>query len=104
MCQTNKLRKGRNCMQRLPDLLVLDFCEWIKCTILSKAQYTNIDMWDLLFDEKYDKLLIKKAEEYCDRERKQKNYSSRDNIKKIINEIICPCLIPYHDDSLRQKR
>lgn len=60
MCQTNKPKKGHDCMHRLPDLLVLDFCEWIKCTILSKAQYTNIDMWDLLFDEKYDKLLIKK--------------------------------------------
>ena len=75
-------------MQRLPDFLILDFCEWIKRTILSKAQYSNIDMWDLLFDEKYDQLLIKKAEEYCDRERKQKNYNSRDSIKRIINAIM----------------
>lgn len=87
-CQTNILRKGHDCMERLPDFLVLDFCEWIKCTILSKAQYTNIDMWDLLFDEKYDELLMKKAEEYCDRERKQKNYNLKDSIKKIINEIM----------------
>lgn len=87
-CQTNKPRKGRDCMNRLPGLIILDFCEWIKRNILSKAQYTNIDMWDLLFDEKYDKLLLEKAEEYCDRERKQNNYSSRDNIKKIINEIM----------------
>ena len=42
-------------MQRLPDFLMLDFCEWIKRVILSKAQYSNIDMWDLLFDEKYRK-------------------------------------------------
>lgn len=47
-------------MQRLPDFLILDFCEWIKRVILSKAQYRNIDMWDLLFDEKYEKLLLKK--------------------------------------------
>lgn len=87
-CQTNKPRKGHDCMERLPDFIVLDFCEWIKCTILSKAQYTNIDMWDLLFDEKYDKLLMKKAEEYCDRESKQKNYNLKDSIKKIINEIM----------------
>lgn len=86
--QTNKPRKGHNCMERLPDFLVLDFCEWIKSTVLRKAQYTNIDMWDLLFDEKYDKLLVKKAEEYCDRERKHKNYNSKDCIKKIINELM----------------
>ena len=98
-------------MQRLPDFLMLDFCEWIKRVILSKAQYSNIDMWDLLFDEKYEKLLLKKAyrnidkkkillkkknkkiikkkaKEYCNKERKQKNAYSNDNIKKIINESI----------------
>ena len=74
-------------MQRLPDFLMLDFCEWIKRVILSKAQYSNIDMWDLLFDEKYEKLLLKKAKEYCNKERKQKNAYSNDNIKKIINEL-----------------
>ena len=53
-------------MQRLPNsnFLILDFCEWLKRVILSKAQYNDIDMWDLLFDEKYDQLLLKKAEEY----------------------------------------
>ena len=55
-------------MQRLPDFLMLDFCEWIKRVILSKAQYSNIDMWDLLFDEKYEKLLLKKEKEYCNKE------------------------------------
>ena len=71
-------------MQRLPDFLILDFCEWIKRVILSKAQYRNIDMWDLLFDEKYEKLLLKKAKEYCDKERKQKNAYSNDNIKRLL--------------------
>ena len=75
-------------MQRLPDFLMLDFCEWIKRVILSKAQYRNIDMWDLLFDEKYEMLLLKKAKEYCDKERKQKNAYFNNNIKKIINESI----------------
>ena len=55
-------------MERLPDFLILDFCEWIKRSILSKSKYSNIDMWDLLFDENYDNLLMKKAEEYCNRE------------------------------------
>lgn len=75
-------------MERLPDFLILDFCEWIKRSILSKSKYSNIDMWDLLFDENYDNLLMKKAEEYCNRERKQKNRCSNDNIKKICNEIV----------------
>ena len=86
--QTKKLRMEHGCMERLPDFLMLDFCEWIKHSILSKAQYSNIDMWDLLFDEKYDNILMKKAEEYCDRERMQKNPYSNDNIKKIFNEIV----------------
>ena len=44
-------------MQRLPNFLILDFCEWLKRSILSKSQYKNIDMWELLFNERYDKLL-----------------------------------------------
>lgn len=76
-------------MQRLPDFLMLDFCEWIKRVILSKAQYSNIDMWDLLFDEKYEKL-PKKAKEYCNKERKQKNAYSNDNIKRLLmNRLEC---------------
>lgn len=75
-------------MQRLPNFLILDFCEWLKRSILSKSQYKNIDMWELLFNERYDKLLNKKAEEYCDRERMQRNLCSNDTIKKIFNEIV----------------
>lgn len=75
-------------MERLNDFRILDFCEWIKSSILSKSKYRNIDMWDLLFDENYDNLLMKKAEEYCDREMKQKNLYSNDTIKKICNEIV----------------
>ncbi len=81
-------RREHECMERLPNFLILDFCEWIKRSILGKAQYRNIDMWDLLFNEEYDNLLIKKAEEYCNREKKQKNSYSNDSIKKIFNEII----------------
>ena len=75
-------------MQRLPNFLILDFCEWLKRSILTKSQYKNIDMWELLFNERYDKLLNKKAEEYCDRERMQRNLCSNDTIKKIFNEIV----------------
>lgn len=67
---------------------MLDFCEWIKRVILSKAQYSNIDMWDLLFDERYEKLLLKKAEEYCVKERKQKDAYSNDNIKKVFKQFM----------------
>ena len=59
-------------MQRLPDFLMLDFCEWIKRVILSKAQYSNIDMWDLLFDEKYEKLLPKKQKSIVIRKENRK--------------------------------
>ena len=76
-------------MERLPDFLMLDFCEWLKRTILNKAQYSNIDMWDLLFDERYEKFLLEKTEEYCNRERKQKNPNSNDNIKKRVITTKC---------------
>ena len=33
-------------MQKLPDFLVLDFCEWIKHTTLSKSKYSGIDLRD----------------------------------------------------------
>lgn len=53
-------------MERLPDLLVLDFCEWLQQSILRKAKYDSIDMWDLLFDDKYANVLERKSEEYCE--------------------------------------
>lgn len=85
----NKPRREHDCMERLPDFLMLDFCEWLKRAILSKAQYNEIDMWDLLFDERYERLLLEKTEEYCCyRERKQKNPASKNDIKKILNEIM----------------
>ena len=77
-------------MERLPNsnFLVLDFCEWLKREVLSKAQYSEIDMWDLLFDEKYDQLLFKKAEEYCIKKRMPKKLISNNTIKMIINEMM----------------
>lgn len=36
-------REGKD-MQKLPDFLVLDFCEWIKHTTLSKSKYSGIDV------------------------------------------------------------
>lgn len=48
-------------MERLPDLLVLDFCEWLKQSVLQKAKYNDVNMWDLLFDDKYKDILAKKS-------------------------------------------
>lgn len=75
-------------MERLPDFLMLDFCEWIKHSIPIKSKYNNIDIWDLLFDENYDKLLMKKAEEYCNNKSKPQKPYSKDDIKKIFNEVV----------------
>lgn len=47
-------------MERLPDLLVLDFCEWLKQSVLRKAKHTDVDMWDLLFDDRYADILAKR--------------------------------------------
>ena len=58
-------------MERLPDLLVLDFCEWLQQSILRKAKYDSIDMWDLLFDDKYANVLERKSEEYCEQRIRQ---------------------------------
>lgn len=59
--------RGINSMERLPDFLVLDFCEWLKQSIICKTEYDDIDIWDLLFDDRYEDILTKKAEEYCNR-------------------------------------
>ena len=74
-------------MEQLSDFRILDFCEWIKNSVLDKAQYSDINMWDLLFNENYNDLLMRKAKEYCDTE-KNKNLYSNDNMKKFLNEII----------------
>ena len=47
-------------MERLPDLLVLDFCEWLKQSLLRRTKYNDVDMWDLLFDDRYVDILIKR--------------------------------------------
>ena len=59
-------REGKD-MQKLPDFLVLDFCEWIKHTTLSKSKYSGIDLRDLLFNDRYEDILIKKAQVYCNK-------------------------------------
>lgn len=65
-------REGKD-MQKLPDFLVLDFCEWIKHTTLSKSKYSGIDLRDLLFNDRYEDILIKKAQVYCNKLKKEKN-------------------------------
>ena len=64
-------------MERLPDLLVLDFCEWLQQSILRKAKYDSIDMWDLLFDDKYANVLERKSEEYCEQRIRQSPHCVR---------------------------
>lgn len=59
--------RGINSMESLPDFLVLDFCEWLRQSIICKTEYDDIDIWDLLFDDRYEDILTKKAEEYCNR-------------------------------------
>ena len=75
-------------MERLPDLLVLDFCEWLKQSVLRKAKYTDVDMWDLLFDDKYKDILAKKAEEYCQRQKYQSDDWTNSEIKKVLTRAL----------------
>lgn len=73
-------------MERLPDLLVLDFCEWLKQSLLRRTKYNDVDMWDLLFDDRYADILIKKAEEYCQRQKKQSEDWSNTGVRDMLTE------------------
>ena len=73
-------------MERLPDLLVLDFCEWLKQSLLCRTKYNDVDMWDLLFDDRYADILIKKAEEYCQRQKKQSEDWSNTGVRDMLTE------------------
>ena len=75
-------------MERLPDFLVLDFCEWLKQSVLRKAKHTDVDMWDLLFDDKYKDILAKKAEEYCQRQKYQSDDWTNSEIKKVLTRAL----------------
>ena len=73
-------------MERLPDLLVLDFCEWLKQSLLRRTKYNDVDMWDLLFDDRYADILIKKAEEYCQRQKKHSEDWSNTGVRDMLTE------------------
>ena len=75
-------------MERLPDLLVLDFCEWLKQSVLCKVKHTDVDMWDLLFDDKYANILAKKAEEYCQRQKRQSEYWTNTSVRDRLAEAL----------------
>lgn len=75
-------------MERLPDLLVLDFCEWLKQSVLRKAKHTDVDMWDLLFDDRYADILAKKAEEYCQRKKRQSEDWTNASVKDRLAEAL----------------
>ncbi len=74
-------------MERLPDLLVLDFCEWLKQSLLCRTKYNDVDMWDLLFDDRYADILIKKAEEYCQRQKKQSEDWSNTGVRDMLSSL-----------------
>lgn len=75
-------------MERLPDLLVLDFCEWLKQSVLCKVKHTDVDMWDLLFDDRYANILAKKAEEYCQRQKLQSEYWTNTSVRDRLAEAL----------------
>lgn len=79
-------------MERLPDLLVLDFCEWLQQSILRKAKYDSIDMWDLLFDDKYANILERKAEEYCEQRIRQ----SEDWSNTVVRDMLTAALRAFY--------
>lgn len=49
-------------MNLLPDVVVIDFCEWLKTKI--ESQPRDLDFYDLMMDEEYSPDLRKYAEEY----------------------------------------
>ena len=79
-------------MERLPDLLVLDFCEWLQQSILRKAKYDSIDMWDLLFDDKYANVLERKSEEYCEQRIRQ----SEDWSNTVVRDMLTAALRAFY--------
>lgn len=75
-------------MQRISDFYILDFYEWIKHTILSAERDSDIDIWDLLFDEKYERLLYEEANEYCSIVNEQENMSSDVDVETKLSELM----------------
>lgn len=71
-------------MQQLPNFLVLDFCEWLRRAVLNRQQYKDVNIWDLLFDPKYDHIVKKKAKEYC----VQKGHLKDEDIKMFLESLV----------------
>ena len=49
-------------MNLLPDMIVLEFCEWLKSSMESNS--AEYDIFDLLLDEQYSDELKKYAEDF----------------------------------------
>lgn len=58
-------------MERIPDMVVLDFLEWMNRAVLTDYHYTDVDMWDLFFDEENAQMIYQRAEEYCHMRKQQ---------------------------------
>ncbi len=75
-------------MNSLPDMIVLDFCEWLKTYIFSDSQ--EFDMLDILLDKNYRYKLNKYAEQFI--------YQYTPPIKKILHKYIES---KYFDESFK---
>ncbi|MCD8014458.1 MAG: hypothetical protein LUG99_15030 [Lachnospiraceae bacterium] len=68
-------------MNKLSDYIVLDFCEYLSHKILNRRNCSEMDLGDLLFDEKFDYKLRKAAEDFC---RINAQESEKDKIRKAV--------------------
>lgn len=75
-------------MNLLPDIIVLDFCEWLKSSVISDSQ--DFDLLDLLIDEKYRCQLNNYAEDFL--------YQYTPSIKGILHQYIES---EYFDESFK---
>ena len=51
-------------MNRLPDMMILDFCEWLKNKVASENEGQEFDVLDLILDETHNSRCKRYAEEY----------------------------------------
>lgn len=82
---------GGTTMNLLPDMIVLDFCEWLKTSIIPNC--SDFDLLDLLLDERYNRKLRSYAEEFL--------YQYKPSIKDILHQYIES---EYFDESLNSCR
>ena len=67
-------------MNLLPDMIIIDFCEWLN-NVLS-VRHDDLDFYDLMLDEKNHHVLEEYADEYLHFQR------YRSTIKKLLHRFI----------------